>query len=57
MEYSISAIKFATLKGQSADAVRPNSNEKIEYDSRRRVVGTKVILAKQFFLIIIMVFL
>lgn len=57
IKYSIRAVELPTLEGQCPDAVRSDSDQEVEDDSRGGVMRTEVVLIEQFFLIVVGVFL
>lgn len=57
MENTVSTIKLTTLQSRSPNAVRPNTNEKIEDDGGRGVMRTKMILTEQLLLAVTVILL
>lgn len=53
---SVSNIKFSTLKSECSDAVGPNSDKKVEDDSWRRIMSSKMILTEEFLIILTVIF-
>ena len=54
---TIRAVKLSTLKCQCTDTVWPNSDQKVEYYGRTRVMCTKVVFTEELFFVYILIFL
>lgn len=57
VEDAIRAVELPALEGKSTNAIRSDSNQKVEDNGRGGVMCTEVVLVEQFLLIVVGVFL